>query len=80
MTLIKSYGERKFLESKSYFLIDRYVVGRSSNNVWLYTVDKCKELDRETNIPTEKIIMRIVKWRARNAERNKHKKYWKIRS
>lgn len=60
MTLIKSYGGRKFLESKSYFLVDRYVVGRSINNVWLYTVDKCKELDRETNIPTEKIIMRIV--------------------
>jgi len=80
MTLIKSYGGRKFLESKSYFLVDRYVVGRSINNVWLYTVDKCKELDRETNIPTEKIIMRIVKWRAINDEKNKHKKYWRIRS
>lgn len=78
MSVVKEYAGRKFIESKLYSILDRYIVGISRNNVWLYTVDKCNEINRETGNISDNIIIRIVRWRAINDKKNENIKYWKL--
>lgn len=80
MGIIQNYEGRKFIESEYYPLISRHIAGLSKNRIWIYTVDKCNEIDRDSGEITDKIIIRIVRWRARNDEKNKHIKYWRKRS
>lgn len=80
MGVIETYDDRTFVESNFYHTLTRYVAGTSKNRVWLYTVDKCEELDNETQEPTGKTIIRIIRWRAKNDKVDKKIKYWKIRS
>jgi hypothetical protein len=59
-------------------LIDRHIAGLSTNRVWLYTVDKCNEIDRDSRKLTGNVIVRIVRWRAINDKKNKKLKYWRM--
>jgi len=71
MGVIKRYNGRKFVESDFYAPIVRHIAGLSSNNIWLYTVEKALEVE------SQKVVIRIIRWRARNDEKDKNIKYWR---
>jgi hypothetical protein len=72
------YAGRTFIDKEGYQVIERRPALISENKVWLYTVDKYYVIEEETGEPAGKVIIRIVRWRARNADKDKHKKYWKL--
>ncbi|MCG7848516.1 MAG: DUF4263 domain-containing protein [ANME-2 cluster archaeon] len=82
MPLLRHYWGRKFIESDFYQPLDRFIAGSSSNKIWLYTVDRVNEFTRDNSPkaeikPTGRTILRIVRWRARNDDKNKNIKYWR---
>ena len=64
------YSGRQFEESERYELEERLVVGLSSNNVWLSTVDAVVEAESQER------IVQIVRWRARNKGDRLKSKVW----
>jgi hypothetical protein len=75
MTVLTEFNERSFIESEWFQPIERQFARISSNNSWLNTAEVGYELDRKTQ-EYHKIIVRIVRWRARNSE-NDGRKVWR---
>ncbi len=67
---LAQYLGRRFIESERYECLDRTPTGYPKNKVWLYTVDKAVEV--ESNKP----IIQIVRWRAKNDPENGKVKLW----
>ncbi|MFO7991626.1 MAG: DUF4263 domain-containing protein [Thermoplasmata archaeon] len=75
--VIQSYDRRQFEEREYYKTIERHIAGQASNRVWLYTVDKALERERDSNEFKTEPIVRIIRWQARNID---DKKIWRQRS
>jgi hypothetical protein len=76
---IKRCYNRDFEESEYYNIIYRIPIGIAKNNVWCYTVEKSIEKPR---IPPkrpkpDKIVIRLIRWKARNDEKSPEIKYWR---
>ena len=79
----KQFIGRTFVENAQYQMIDRYPVIYSKNKVFCITVEKCLEIpverpDQKGKKQKSRIITRVVRWKARNDEKNPKIKYWRI--
>lgn len=74
MSIKKQFLSRTFSETEYFQPQERIIAGKTSNNVWLYTVERGTELERATGHQSQRPIVKIIRWRARNRSHNK--KIW----
>lgn len=67
---MKRYSGRTFEVSDNYILEDRLITGQSSNNVWLYSTDVIRDIE------SDKLIVQIVRWRAKGSKKTKKPLTW----
>lgn len=81
----KEFLGRTFVEIPQYQMLERFPVSYSRNKIFCITVEQCREIPPERPSPGKqktqktKILVRIVRWQARNDKENKNIKYWKTK-
>lgn len=74
MSIRRQFLSRTFVETEFFQPQERLIAGKTSNNVWLYTVERGTELECHTGNQSRRPMVKIIRWRARNRSHNK--KIW----